>query len=102
MAGKTVAILGATGVVGTQMMRVLEERDFPVRELVCLASARSVGKELAFRGEKLVVREARPEAFEGVDIVLGAAGDAQAQELLPEAVRRGAVCVDNSHAFRLR
>ena len=102
MAGKVVAILGATGVVGTQMMRVLEERDFPVRELVCLASARSVGKELAFRGERVVVREARPDAFEGVDIVLGAAGDAQAQELLPEAVRRGAVCVDNSHAFRLR
>ncbi|MCH4084345.1 MAG: aspartate-semialdehyde dehydrogenase [Olsenella sp.] len=101
MAGKVVAILGATGVVGTQMMQCLEERDFPVERLVPLASARSAGKKLQFRGEEVTVQEATPEAFEGVDIVLGAAGDAQAKELLPEAAKRGAVCVDNSHAFRL-
>lgn len=101
MAGKVVAILGATGVVGTQMMQCLEERDFPVERLVPLASARSAGKKLKFRGEEVTVQEATPEAFEGVDIVLGAAGDAQAKELLPEAAKRGAVCVDNSHAFRL-
>lgn len=101
MSEKIVAILGATGVVGTQMMRCLEERNFPVGTLLPLASARSAGKTVSFHGEDVVVREASPEAFEGVDIVLGAAGDAQARELLPEAARRGAVCIDNSHAFRL-
>ncbi len=99
--GKTVAILGATGVVGTQMMQCLTERDFPVDRLVPLASARSAGKRLSFMGDEVEVQEARPEAFEGIDIVLGAAGDAQAKELLPEAAARGAVVVDNSHAFRL-
>ena len=99
--GKVVAILGATGVVGTQMMRCLEERSFPVSQLILLASSRSAGSFVDFCGEKIQVREATPEAFEGVDIVLGAAGDAQAKELLPEAVKRGCVCVDNSHAFRL-
>ena len=101
MSDKVVAILGATGVVGTQMRECLEERNFPVGELVLLASARSAGRRLPFRGGEVEVREATPDAFEGVDIVLGAAGDAQAKELLPEAVKRGAVCVDNSHAFRL-
>ena len=101
MAGKVVAILGATGVVGTQMLECLEERDFLVERLVPLASARSVGKKIAFRGEEVPVELACPEAFDGVDIVLGAAGDEIAKELLPEAARRGAVCVDNSHAFRL-
>ena len=101
MSDKVVAILGATGVVGTQMIQCLEERDFPVSRLVPLASKRSVGKTVTFRGEQVGVAEATPEAFEGVDIVLGAAGDAQAKELLPEAAARGAVCVDNSHAFRL-
>ena len=101
MSDKVVAILGATGVVGTQMIQCLEERDFPVSRLVPLASKRSVGKTVTFRGEQVSVAEATPEAFEGVDIVLGAAGDAQAKELLPEAAARGAVCVDNSHTFRL-
>ena len=101
MAEKTVAILGATGVVGQQMLQCLEERDFPVGRLVPLASARSVGKTVRFRGEDVPVALAEPDAFEGVDIVLGAAGDKTASELLPEAAKRGAVCVDNSHAFRL-
>lgn len=96
-----VAILGATGVVGTQMIQCLEERDFPVERLVPLASARSAGKTVRFNSEDVTVQEATPEVFDGVDIVLGAAGDAQAKELLPEAAARGAVCVDNSHAFRL-
>ena len=97
----TVAILGATGAVGTQMFQCLEERDFPVGTLKPLASARSVGKTVPFRGGEVAIEEARPEAFEGVGIVLGAAGDDVAKQLLPEAVRRGAVVVDNSHAFRL-
>ena len=101
MAGKRVAILGATGVVGTQMRQCLEERNFPVSELVPLASAKSAGKKVTFRGEEVEVKEAKPEAFDGVDIVLGAAGDGIAKALLPEAAARGAVCVDNSHAFRL-
>lgn len=101
MAGKVVAILGATGVVGRQMLQCLEERDFPVDKLVPLASARSAGKSITFRGEEVAIAEATPEAFEGVDIVLGAADDATAKRLMPEAVKRGAVCVDNSHAFRL-
>ena len=99
--GKRVAILGATGVVGRQLMQCLEERSFPVDELLPLASARSAGKTLPFCGEDVVVREATPEAFDGVDIVLGAADDKTATELLPQAAERGAVCVDNSHAFRL-
>ncbi len=101
MADKVVGILGATGVVGRQMLKCLEERDFPVGRLVPLASARSAGKTIAFRGEEVTIVEAQPDAFEGIDILLGAADDATAKRLLPEAVKRGAVCVDNSHAFRL-
>ena len=97
----TVAILGATGAVGTQMLECLNEQEFPVGKLKLLASARSAGKTVEFRGEQVVIEEACPEAFEGCDIVLGAAGDDIAKELLPEAVKRGAVVVDNSHAFRL-
>ena len=98
---KNVAILGATGAVGTQMLQCLEERNFPVGELRLLASARSAGKMVAWNGREVEIQEARPEAFEGMDIVLGAADDAIATELLPEAVKRGATVVDNSHAFRL-
>ena len=97
----TVAILGATGAVGTQMLECLNEQEFPVGKLKLLASARSAGKTVEFRGEQIVIEEACPEAFEGCDIVLGAAGDDIAKELLPEAVKRGAVVVDNSHAFRM-
>ena len=101
MSEYTVAILGATGAVGTQMIECLEERDFPVGRLVPLASARSAGKTVRFHGEDVVIQEAVPEAFAGCDIVLGAAEDDVARRLLPEAVARGAVVVDNSHAFRL-
>ena len=97
----TVAILGATGAVGTQMLECLNEQEFPVGKLKLLASARSAGKTVEFRGEQIVIEEACPEAFEGCDIVLGAAGDDIAKELLPEAVKRGAVVVDNSHACLL-
>ena len=98
---KNVAILGATGAVGSQMLECLAERDFPVGELRLLASARSAGKVVEWCGREVVIEEARPEAFEGMDIVLGAADDDIAKALLPEAVRRGATVVDNSHAFRL-
>lgn len=98
---KNVAILGATGAVGTQMMQCLAERDFPVGELRLLASARSAGKVVEWQGRQVTIQEACPEAFEGMDIVLGAAEDNIAKALLPEAVKRGATVVDNSHAFRL-
>ena len=88
---KVVGILGATGVVGQQMMQCLAERDFPVAELVPFASARSAGKELDFKGEKVVVREAKEDAFAGIDILLGAADDGTAKRLLPHAVAAGTV-----------
>ena len=96
-----VAILGATGAVGMEMMKILEERDFPVNELRLLASARSVGKELEFKGEKIKVQLACETAFEGIDIVLGAAQNAIAKEFAPHIVKAGAVFVDNSSAFRM-
>ena len=97
----TIAILGATGAVGTQMLQCLDEQEIPVGELRLLASARSAGKTVEFRGATVTIQEACPEAFEGCDFVLGAADDAIDKELLPEAVKAGAVVVDNSHAFRM-
>ena len=97
----TVAVLGATGAVGQEMMNILAERNFPVGKLVPLASARSAGKTLKFKGEDVVIREACDEAFEGVDIVLGAAENDIAQKFAPAIVKAGAVFVDNSSAFRL-
>ena len=96
-----VAILGATGAVGREMMRVLEERQFPLSELRLLASARSAGSRLPFRGEELVLEHATPRSFAGCDIVLGAAENDVATELLPHAVAQGAVVIDNSSAYRL-
>lgn len=97
----TVAILGATGAVGQEMIKVLQERKFPVGKLIPLASARSVGKKILFGGEEVTVRLACEEAFEGVDIVLGAAENDIAQKFAPAIVRAGAVFVDNSSAFRM-
>ena len=97
----TVAILGATGAVGQEMMNILEERNFPVGKLVPLASARSAGKTLKFKGEDVVIQEACDTAFEGVDIVLGAAENDIAEKFAPAIVKAGAVFVDNSSAFRL-
>ena len=97
----TVAILGATGAVGQEMMKILEERNFPVGELIPLASSRSAGKTVTFRGEQIVIREANKDAFEGVDIVLGAAENAIAETFALDIIRSGAVFVDNSSAFRL-
>ena len=96
-----VAVLGATGAVGQQMIRVLEERDFPVKKLLPLASARSAGKTITFRGEPVTVVEATDTAFEGMDIVLGAAQNPQAKQFAPAIVKSGAVFVDNSSAFRM-
>ena len=97
----TVAILGATGAVGQEMMKILEKRNFPVGKLIPLASARSAGKTLVFKGEEVVIREACDAAFEGVDIVLGAAENPIAKQFAPAIVKAGAVFVDNSSAFRM-
>ena len=97
----TVAILGATGAVGQEMMNILEERNFPIGKLIPLASARSAGKTLKFKGEDVVIQEACDTAFEGVDIVLGAAENDIAEKFAPAIVKAGAVFVDNSSAFRL-
>ena len=97
----TVAVLGATGAVGQEMIKVLQERNFPVGKLVPLASARSAGKTVKFRGEDVTIQEATDAAFEGVDIVLGAAENDIARKFAPAIVASGAVFVDNSSAFRL-
>ena len=95
------AVAGATGAVGREMLRILEERAFPAGEVVLLASARSAGRRLPFRGEELPVRRLEEGAFEGVDIALFSCGAARALEFAPAAARAGAVVVDNSSAFRM-
>ena len=97
-----VAILGATGAVGREMLKVLEERDFPIKQLKVLASSRSAGKALPFKGGEVIVEEATDQSFEGMDIVLGAASNEMAQRFAPAIVSSGAVFVDNSSAFRMR
>ena len=96
-----VAILGATGAVGQRLISELEHAQIPVKEVKLLASKNSAGKKLKFKNQEIKVEEARPESFNGVDLVLSSAGGAVSQKLLPEAVKRGAVCVDNTSAFRM-
>ena len=96
-----IAIVGATGAVGQTMLKILDERDFPVNSLLPLASARSNGHMVCFRGEKLKVQEATPASFDGIDIALFSAGKTVSLELAPEAVKRGAIVIDNSNAFRM-
>ena len=99
--GFEVAILGATGAVGTRLIQQLEQSTIPVSKVRLLASSRSAGKTLQFKGQDVTVEEAKPESFDGVDIVLASAGGGVSKKLLPEAVKRGAVCVDNTSAFRM-
>ena len=96
-----IGILGATGAVGQEMMKILLERKFPVGELRPIASARSAGSEIDFGGRKCTIVEASDDAFEGLDIVLGAAENDIAERFAPAIVKAGAVFVDNSSAFRL-
>jgi aspartate-semialdehyde dehydrogenase len=97
-----VAVVGATGAVGGTMLRVLEERGFPVTELRPLASSRSAGRELDYLGQPRIVRELTADAFEGIQIALFSAGGARSLEFAPHAVEAGAVVIDNSSAFRMR
>ena len=96
-----VAILGATGAVGREMMKILAERSFPVEELRLLASPRSAGQKLLWQGRELTVQPAEDSAFEGMDIVLGAAENDIAKRFAPAIVKAGTVFVDNSSAFRM-
>ena len=99
--GVVVAVVGATGAAGQTTLRILEERKFPVRELRCFASERSVGKTVTFRGEALAVRRLEPGAFKGVEIAFFSAGSAQSREYAPVIVRAGAIVVDKSNAWRM-
>lgn len=96
-----VAVVGATGAVGQKIVQLLEQRNFPLDQLKLLSSARSAGKKVLFKGQELTVEEAKPESFEGIHIALFSAGGSVSKALVPEAVKRGAVCVDNTSAFRM-
>ena len=96
-----VAVAGATGAVGNEMIRILEEQEFPVASLKLLASSRSVGKTLDFRGESLHVEELREDSFEGVDIALFSAGAGPSREFSPAAAESGCVVIDNSSGWRM-
>jgi aspartate-semialdehyde dehydrogenase len=96
-----VAILGATGAVGTELLQLLEERNFPVAELKLLASERSAGSTLNFKGESIAVEAVSAASFKNIDIVLASAGGSTSKTWLPIAARAGAVSIDNSSAFRL-
>ena len=96
-----VAIAGATGAVGREMLRILEERKFPAEEVVLLASERSVGRKIPFRDSELTVSRLTEDAFVGVDLALFSCGASRSLEFAPAAVKAGAVVVDNSSAFRM-
>lgn len=99
--GWCVAVLGATGLVGGEMLRLLDDREVAVRELRPLASARKADRTVSFRGAQVPVQAVSAEAFDGVDIVLASAGGDVSREWLPVAAERGAICIDNTSAYRL-
>jgi len=96
-----VAIVGATGVVGSQMLETLAKRNFPVNKIRLLASERSVGKKISFKGKKVKVELLADDAFSDIDIVLSSAGASLSKRFLPAAVKAGAVCIDNTSAYRM-
>jgi aspartate-semialdehyde dehydrogenase len=98
---RVVAIVGATGAVGVEILRCLEERNFPVKSLRLFASARSAGKTMSFRGQSVSIETLTPDSFIGVDVALFSAGSSTSKEFAPHAVAAGAVVVDNSSAFRM-
>ena len=96
-----VAILGATGAVGRRMIDQLAKSTIPVKSVKLLASSRTAATILKLKDQELIVEETRPESFDGIDLVLSSAGGSVSKKFLPEAVKRGAVCVDNTSAFRM-
>jgi len=101
VSGYNVAIVGATGAVGARMIKMVEQTSLPVNSVKLLASSRSAGKQLQFNGQPLTVEETVPESFEGIDLALFSAGGSVSKKFAPEAVKRGAVVVDNTSAFRM-
>ena len=101
MSGLQVAVVGATGAVGNEIIRILEERDFPVEQLHLYASERSEGKNLEFQGSKITVKKLKKDSFEGIDVALFSAGASRSLEFAQIAVQSGAIVVDNSSAFRM-
>ena len=101
MSKYTIAIVGATGAVGTKMIEMLESSTLPIREIKVLASKRSAGKKLMVNGLQLMIEETTPEAFDGVDIALFSAGGDVSKQFAPEAVKRGAIVIDNTSAYRM-
>lgn len=101
MRGYKVAVVGATGAVGTEMMKVLEERNFPIGDLKLFASSRSVGKKLQFKKEPIPVFELTKDSFDDIEITLFSAGAGRSKEFAPYAVKSGAIVIDNSSAFRM-
>jgi aspartate-semialdehyde dehydrogenase len=99
--GYHVAVVGATGAVGQQMLQTLENRNFPISKLTLLSSERSAGTKVTFKNEEYTVQAATPESFEGVQIALFSAGGNVSKQLAPEAVKRGAIVVDNTSAYRM-
>ncbi|WP_226034894.1 aspartate-semialdehyde dehydrogenase [Aquibacillus saliphilus] len=99
--GYNVAVVGATGAVGQKMLETLEKKNFPIKNLKLLSSSRSAGKKINYKGEELVVEEATPESFAGVQIALFSAGGSVSKSLAHEAVTRGAIVIDNTSAFRM-
>ena len=96
-----IAILGATGVVGREITKIVDELKIDFNEIKFLSSAKSAGTELEFQGKKYIVEEAKPESFDNVNIVLASAGGSTSQKFAPEIVKRGGVLIDNSSAFRM-
>ena len=96
-----VAIMGATGAVGVEMAQILEERKFPIANIVFLASERSAGKKLRFRGKTHTVKLLTEDSFDGIDIVLASAGGSISKKFAPAVLKAGAVMIDNTSAFRM-
>ncbi len=97
----TIAVVGATGAVGRELLKILEERDFPATEVVALASERSANSRLPFKGGELLVRELKEDSFQGIDLALFSAGGGTSEKFAPHAVKAGCVVVDNSNAWRM-
>ncbi len=96
-----VAVVGITGAVGQQIIRLLDERNFPINQLKLLASKRSAGSKISFKGKEITVEEASPQSFTGIDIAFFSAGGDVSKQLVPHAVASGAVCIDNTSAYRM-
>ena len=96
-----IAVLGATGVVGREITNILDELEVPYNSIKFLSSARSAGTKIEFQGKEYIVEEAKPESFDGINIVLASAGGSTSQKFAPEIVKRGGVLIDNSSAFRM-